>query len=90
MSTVHRGKMLNKEVNLRSFSDPLGAPEECVGYRVCDPLGQKIGTVEKIFVNGDGEPEYVRVKMGLFGMRSVLILVVSVSVDQDHKAVTLE
>jgi hypothetical protein len=26
----------------------LRAPEEGVGYRVCDPLGQKIGEAEEI------------------------------------------
>lgn len=81
--------MLHEEETL-GFSDSLGVPEECVGYRVCDPLGQKIGTVEKIFVNGDGEPEHARVRMGLFGMKSVLIPVVSVCVDEQRKAITLE
>ena len=82
--------MLHEEVNLRGFGDPLETPEKCVGYRVCDPLGQKIGTVEKIFVNGDGEPEYVRVEIGLLGVKSVLIPVVSVSVDEKRKVITLE
>ncbi len=53
-------------------------------------MGQRIGKVEKVFVNGDDEPEYVRVKMGLFGLKSVLIPVVSVSVDKERKAITLE
>lgn len=34
-----------------------------VGYALHDPLGRKIGKVEKIFVNGRGEPEYVAVKI---------------------------
>ena len=43
------------------------------GYAVYDPLGQKIGRAEKVFVNWNEEPEYVRVRIGLFERRSVLI-----------------
>ncbi len=82
--------MQYEEINLRAFSDRLEAPEKCVGYQVCDPLGQKIGSVEEIFVNEDMEPQYVRVKVGLFGMKSVLIPVVNVSVDEENRAITLE
>ena len=67
----------------------LKAPEECVGYEVFDPLGQKIGSVEGVFVNGDGEPEYVRVKTGWLGRKSVLIPVQFVAVDEDLRTLTL-
>jgi hypothetical protein len=43
------------------------------GYAVFDPLGQKIGRAEEVFVNWDGEPGYIRVRLGFFGMKSVLI-----------------
>jgi hypothetical protein len=82
--------MQYEEINLGAFSDRLEAPEEAVGYRVCDPLGQKIGAAEEIFVNEDMEPQYVRVKVGLFGTKSVLIPVVSVSVDEERRAITLQ
>jgi PRC-barrel domain len=82
--------MQHEEINLIAFSDRLQAPEEAVGYRVCDPLGQKIGEAEEIFVNEDMEPQYVRVKVGLFGTKSVLIPVVSVSVDEERQAITLQ
>jgi hypothetical protein len=82
--------MQYEEINLGACSDRLRAPEEGVGYRVCDPLGQKIGEAEEIFVNEDMEPQYVRVKVGLFGMKSVLIPVVNVSVDEENSAITLE
>lgn len=82
--------MQYEEINLRGCSDRLGVPEECVGYRLCDPLGQKIGSVEEIFVNEDMEPQYVRVKVGLFRTKSVLIPVVNVSVDEERKTITLE
>ena len=82
--------MLHEAVNLRGLNGRLKMPEECIGYRVCDPLGQTIGTVEEIFVNGDGGPEYVKAKIGLFGTKTVLIPVVSVSVYEGRKSIKLE
>jgi hypothetical protein len=82
--------MQYEEINLGACSDRLRAPEEAVGYWVCDPLGQKIGAAEEIFVNEDMEPQYVRVKVGLFGTKSVLIPVVSVSVDEERRTITLQ
>jgi PRC-barrel domain len=63
---------------------------EYVGYMVCDPTGQKIGRVEKLFLNGSGEPEYVRVKMGLFGSKTVLIPVQTVAADEERRALVLQ
>jgi hypothetical protein len=34
------------------------------GYSVYDPVGQKIGIVERVFANPDGEPVYIRVRIG--------------------------
>ena len=63
--------------------------EEYVGYTVCDPRGQKIGRAEKLFLNGSGEPEYIRVKMGLFGFKTVLIPVQTVAADEQRRALVL-
>lgn len=82
--------MTHPAINRRRPGSGLNAPEGCVGYGVYDPLGQRIGEAEKIFVNGDDEPEYIRVRMGLFGRKSVLIPVQSVAIDVDHRAITLE
>ena len=68
---------------------PFGAPEELVGYRVCDPLDKEVGTVEELFVNGEGEPEYIRVKIGLFGLKSVLLPVQLVAVDDERRVLVL-
>lgn len=68
---------------------PFEAPEKLVGYRVCDPLDKKVGIAEEFFVNGGGEPEYVRVKVGLFGLRSVLLPVQSVAVDAERQTLVL-
>lgn len=61
----------------------------CEGYDLLDPLGQGIGRVEKVFGNGDGEPQYVRVRLGIFSHRLVLIPVLEVAVDHEGRSVTL-
>ena len=72
-----------------TVSDRLEIPEEYVGYTVYDPEWRKIGRVKELFVNGHDEPEYVRVKMGLLGMKSALIPVQIVAVNRDKRCLTL-
>jgi len=64
--------------------------EQYAGYTVHDPRGQRIGHTERIFLNGRGEPEYIRVKMGFFGFKTVLIPVQSVAVDEERRALVLQ
>jgi hypothetical protein len=64
--------------------------EDYAGYAVCDPRGHKMGRAEKLFLNGRGEPEYVRVKMGLFGIKTVLIPVQTVAADEERRALVLQ
>jgi hypothetical protein len=64
--------------------------ERYAGYGVYDPLGQKIGRVERLFINEYREPEYVRVKMRLFGTKSVLIPVRFAEIDEDLRILTLK
>lgn len=66
------------------------APAGCVGYAVLDPEGRKIGVVVELFANGSGEPEYVRVRMGLFGMKNALIPVQLVALDGERRTMTLQ
>jgi len=74
-----------------SYTEPgPRAIEECAGYVVCDPRRQKIGRAERFFLNGSGEPEYIRVKTGLFGFRRVLIPVQTVAVDEERRALVLQ
>lgn len=60
------------------------------GYAVYDPLGQKIGSAEKMFVNRNQEPKYVRVRIGLFGRRSVLIPVQFAELDDERRVLVLK
>jgi hypothetical protein len=64
-------------------------PQEWVGYEVYDPLGQKIGRAEEIFANANDDPEYIRVKMGFFGLKSVLIPVHLAAADMEQRIIKL-
>lgn len=66
------------------------APEEYVGYGVLDPTSKKIGGVGKVFANWSGEPEYIQVKMGLFGSKIILLPVGGIAVDDALWKLTLE
>ena len=61
----------------------------CEDYTLLDPLGQALGRVERMFCNRAGEPQYVRIRAGLFGKRLVLIPVMDVAIDHGHRAITL-
>ena len=65
-------------------------PKRCTGYTVYDPLGQKIGSAEEVFVNREGGPEYIRVRIGFFGMKSVLIPVQFVKTDEHQRTLSLQ
>jgi hypothetical protein len=66
------------------------APKQCAGYRVRDSLGRKIGKLKRLFLNESGGAEYAEVRVGLFGMKTVLIPLQSVSVDAERRFLVLE
>ena len=66
------------------------ALEEYEGYAVCDPRGEKIGRAEKLFLNGSGEPEYIRVKLGFFGFKTILIPVQTVAAHEERRTLVLQ
>lgn len=68
----------------------IDGPGSCVGYLVCDPRGRKIGSVIELFFNDFDEPEYVNVKMGLFGSKTVLIPVTSILVKEEQRILMLQ
>ncbi len=63
--------------------------QDWTGYEVHDPLGQKMGQAEEILVNANDEPEYIRVKMGFFGPKSVLIPVKLAAADAKRRVIEL-
>jgi len=64
--------------------------KRATGYAVFDPLGQKIGRAVEVFVNWDGEPGYIRIRLGFFGTRSVLIPVQFVETDEEKRILVLK
>jgi hypothetical protein len=76
-------------VNRGELGDRFETPVEYVGYKLRDPLGQKIGSVQELFVNDNDEPEYVKVKMGFLGLKSVLIPVEIVAVNEERRSLIL-
>jgi len=59
--------------------------EKYEDYKVYDNQGSKIGKVDDLFIDDADHEEYIGVKMGLFGMRSTLIPMELVRVnEQDH------
>jgi hypothetical protein len=65
-------------------------PSQCAGYWVRDPRRRKIGKLKRFFLNGSGGPEYAEVKVGLFGMKTILIPLQTVSVDAERRSLVLE
>jgi hypothetical protein len=73
----------------RTQHDRFGEPRTYAGYEVRDPLGQRIGTAKEVFADLNDEPRYVRVKIGLFGLRSALIPVQLVAADTRRRVLML-
>jgi hypothetical protein len=71
-------------------SQRFAGPEEYAGFWLCDPREKRIGMVEKLFVNWSGEPEYIRVSVGFFGFKSVLLPVQNVTVDEKRRILVLQ
>jgi hypothetical protein len=70
--------------------DSTQAAEAYVGYAVRDPRGRRLGRTMRVFVNGRGEPEYIEVKMGFLGFKTVLLPVQSVAADEKRRALSLQ
>jgi hypothetical protein len=85
-----RRRMFRTTTNHERSPNPHREPKDHAGYAVCDPEGRRIGTARQVFANGRGEPEYVRVRMGFLGLRSALIPVGFVRIDEQHRVFTLQ
>ena len=80
----------NRPLRLRE-EGLVDATGRCTGYTVCDPRGRKIGSVAALFFNDYDEPEYIEVKMGLFfGLKTVLIPVTNVVVNEKQRTLVLQ
>ena len=70
-------------------SQRFAGPEEYADFWLCDPREKRIGMVEKLFLSWSGEPEYIRVRVGSFGFKSVLLPVQNVAVDEQRRILVL-
>jgi len=61
--------------------------EKYEGYKVYDNAGERIGKVDDLFVDEAGREEYIGVKMGLFGLRSTLIPMEIVRVNERDRTI---
>src|SRR5919205_3809949 len=61
--------------------------EKYEGYRVYDNRGEKIGKVDDLFIDESDREEYIGVKMGFFGMKSTLIPMDIVRVNEDDRSI---
>lgn len=66
------------------------APTQCAGYWVRDPRGREIGRLKRLFLNERGGPEYAEVKVGLFGLKTVLIPLQTVTADAQRRFLVLQ
>ena len=74
----------------RNLDDRFVSPGAYVGYSVRDPKGRRLGSAKEVYVNELQEPEYVEVNVGLLGLRTVLVPVLSVAVDEQRRTLTLQ
>ena len=65
-------------------------PKQCAGYRVRDPRGRKVGRLKRLYLNGSGGAEYAEVKVRLFGMKTILIPLQTVTVNAERRFLVLE
>jgi hypothetical protein len=63
-------------------SQTFKGPVEYAGFWLCDPQEKRIGMVEKLFLNESGGPEYIRMRVGFFGFKSVLLPIQDIAVDE--------
>ena len=84
-----RSEERKEELRGRPREPEVYAAGRFTNYAVYDPLGRKVGRVEKLFVDGGGEAKHVEVRMGIFRLRLVLVPVKGVTVDEQLQAVLL-
>jgi sporulation protein YlmC with PRC-barrel domain len=61
--------------------------EKYEDYKVYDNQGEKLGKVDDLFVDESGREEYIGVKMGFLGMKSTLIPMDIVRVNEGERSV---
>src|SRR5215213_3353566 len=95
MFTVNAGKgtevvnsrTLIEEEDVASEDRLRELEEKYEDYKVYDNQGEKIGKVDDLFVDESDREEYIGVKMGFFGMKSTLIPMDIVRVNEGERSI---
>ena len=67
----------------------LEARKSYADYAVYEPVGKRIGRVKERFVSAEDGVEYLDVKTGLLGLRSLLVPTAAVEVDGKRRILVL-
>ncbi len=81
--------MSTRERFSRTGWDQLPSQERLRGTDVCDQTGDKIGTVDEIYVEGDSNVRYLAVKTGWFGSKRHIVPMDEVTYSEESNAVIL-
>ena len=84
---VTRSRRLIEEESVASEDRLRELEEKYEDYKVYDNRGEKIGKVDDLFVDETDREEYIGVKMGFFGMKSTLIPMDIVRVNEGDRSV---
>lgn len=80
-------RRLIEEENVASEDRLRELEEKYEDYKVYDNQGQKIGKVDDLFIDESDREEYIGVKMGFFGMKSTLIPMEIVRVNENERSI---
>jgi len=83
----HYRRTLIEEEDVASEDRLRELEEKYEDYKVYDNRGERIGKVDDLFVDESDREEYIGVKMGFFGMKSTLIPMDIVRVNEDEKSI---
>jgi sporulation protein YlmC with PRC-barrel domain len=84
--TINSRRLIEEE-NVASEDRLRELEEKYENYKVYDNQGQKIGKVDDLFVDESDREEYIGVKLGLLGMKSTLIPMEIVRVNESDRSI---
>jgi sporulation protein YlmC with PRC-barrel domain len=86
IQTINSRRLIEEE-NVASEDRLRELEEKYENYKVYDNQGQKIGKVDDLFVDETDREEYIGVKLGLLGMKSTLIPMEIVRVNESDRSI---
>ncbi|HEX6709809.1 MAG TPA: PRC-barrel domain-containing protein, partial [Rubrobacter sp.] len=84
--TINSRRLIEEE-NVASEDRLRELEEKYENYKVYDNQGQKIGKVDDLFVDETDREEYIGVKLGFLGMKSTLIPMEIVRVNEGDRSI---